>query len=119
MAKRRMKSADRPAVQPAEEEPAEGQTTEEICVSPESVELFIKLKGGVASVRNTILAAFRESCFDGFQTLAAACLVVDNVTLCKNLLVVMTEMGRYGVFRVQALSQLMAIVADRSLVAAR
>ena len=114
MARRRMKSADRLAVQPAGEEPAEGQMTEEICISPESVELFIKLKGGVASVRNTILAAFRESCFDGFQMLAAACLLVDNVTLCKNLIVVLTELGHYGEFRVLALTQLMTVVAYAS-----
>ena len=73
-----------------------------------------QVERGVASVRNTILAAFRESCFDGFQMLAAACLLVDNVTLCKNLIVVLTELGHYGEFRVLALTQLMTVVAYAS-----
>jgi hypothetical protein len=112
MSERKKKSTEQSPVQPDADESAEGKIGDDKGISPEALELFKKLKGDPVTVRDTILAAFRKHLFDGFNTLVTACVLVEDVTLCKRLLAVVIEMGQYGMFRMSVLMELMTIVTD-------
>jgi hypothetical protein len=73
---------------------------------PEIRDLVIKLNGDAASVRDTIIEAFRKSYFEGIATLASACLHPTDLPMRERLVAVIGRLGRYEAFELQAQMEL-------------